>query len=139
MKEKQIFNLFEFLSNNNAYYSNTKKVRDHLFTSNDSRIYSVFAADLAAEDKRDSCDITFDFVNKKIDLYLYNESYHNGDPRNIKEVSIPWSKLEFVYPNLYSIAEYQMSLELKARKVDEEIMREKIASANELTKIMNKE
>ena len=32
-----------------------------------------------------------------------------------------------------------MSLELKARKVDEEIMREKIASANELTKIMNKE
>lgn len=56
-------------------------------------------------EKRENYSFTVDFNQRKITMYGYDISYHNGDHYRCIERELPWEQLETAYDSLRSHAE----------------------------------
>jgi hypothetical protein len=86
-KEKEIRNMLEYLSG-----------KDYNFQKRGDGEFCITHSLISDESipKRDNDSLNIDFNKKEIEVYSYDESYHNGDHYHCVNTKLDWSKLESI-------------------------------------------
>lgn len=123
MKEKQIFNILNYLNKVSPY--DCSKLSDKTFCVKASIISDKY---IPSNIEYDNCDYSINFDTKSIKGYFYLESGHNGDHYNCKYIDIPWSALDdYSYSRLKSFATKFVAREIN-KEIKDKLLESKFSS-----------